>query len=60
VRATGYSQENVFTLESNDNEWPLARIKQHYALKNFRDYHARATTVQDRARVELVPIVQPA
>jgi beta-ureidopropionase len=60
VRATGYSQENVFTLESNDNEWPLARIKQQYALENFRDYHARATAVQDRARVELVPAVQPA
>ena len=60
VRATGYSQENVFTLESNDNEWPLARIKKHYELENFRDYHARATAVQDRARVELVPAVQPA
>jgi predicted amidohydrolase len=60
VRATGYSQENVFTLESNDSEWPLARIKKEYGLENFRDYHARATGVQDRARVELVPEVQPA
>lgn len=60
VRATGYSQENVFTLESNDSDWPLARIKKHYLLENFRDYHARATAVQDRARVELVPAVQPA
>jgi hypothetical protein len=59
VQATGYSQENIFTLESNDNEWSLERIKKHYGLENFRDYHARATAVQDRARVELVPEVQP-
>ena len=58
VHAEGYSQENIFTLESNDPEWPLARIKRDYALENFRDYHARATGVQDVARQELAPALQ--
>jgi predicted amidohydrolase len=54
VTAVGYSQENIFTLESNDPEWPLARIKRHYGLENFRDYHARSTQAQDACRPELV------
>jgi predicted amidohydrolase len=53
VTATGYSQENIFTLESNDPEWPLARIKTVYGLESFRDYHARSTKVQDAYRPEL-------
>lgn len=49
VTATAFSEENIFTLESNDPQWPLARIKERYSLENYRDYHARATQVQDRA-----------
>ncbi|MCX6047298.1 MAG: carbon-nitrogen hydrolase family protein [Chloroflexi bacterium] len=54
VRAEGFSQENIFTLESNDPAWPLARIKATYGLENFRDYHARATQAQGMARQSLV------
>ena len=44
------TEEHVFTLESHDPEWPVARIKAHFGLENFRDYHARAQGVQDRHR----------
>jgi predicted amidohydrolase len=50
VTAVGYSEENVFTLESNDPAVTLADIVREYGLESFRDYHARATTVQDAAR----------
>jgi predicted amidohydrolase len=50
VHAQGFSQENIFTLESNDSDWPLARIKREFGLENFRDYHARSTRIQDAAR----------
>lgn len=50
VTVEGFSEENVFTVESNDEAWPMARIKQEFGLENFRDYHARATRVQDEFR----------
>ena len=58
VTAVGYSEENIFTLESNDPALPLAAIVAEYELENFRDYHARATRVQDadRTAAALVPV----
>ena len=50
VSVEGYSEENVFTVESHDDAWPLSRIKREFALENFRDYHARATRVQEEHR----------
>ena len=50
VTARGYSEENVFTLESNDAAWPLARIKAHYGLETYREYHALAAAVQNKYR----------
>ena len=50
VTVEGFSEENGFTVESNDEAWPMARIKQEFGLENFRDYHARATRVQDEFR----------
>jgi predicted amidohydrolase len=50
VAITAFDQERYFTLESNDPEWPLSRIKSQYGLENFTDYHARATDVQDSHR----------
>lgn len=47
VTITGFSEENIFTLESNDPEWPVARIKQEYGLENHREYHADATHAQE-------------
>jgi len=51
-RATiqGFTEENFVTLESNDPDWPVARIKQHYGLVNWSEYHAAATKVQDEHR----------
>jgi predicted amidohydrolase len=50
VTTVGYSEENVFTLESNDPALPLAAIVAEHGLESFRDYHARATCVQAAAR----------
>lgn len=50
VGAVGYSEENVFTLESNDPDLPLAEIAREYGLETFRQYHARAERVQDESR----------
>lgn len=45
-----YSQENVFTIESNDPQWPMARIKEAFGLVDYKEYHARATKVQEQWR----------
>lgn len=50
VTVEALTEEHVFTLESNDPAWPVARLKERFGLENFRDYHARATGVQDRHR----------
>jgi beta-ureidopropionase len=50
VTITAFDEERYFTLESNDPEWPLSRIKSRYDLENFADYHSRAGHVQDHHR----------
>jgi beta-ureidopropionase len=45
-----FDEERYFTLESNDPDWPMARVKVQYGLESFGDYHARAAQVQDRHR----------
>ncbi len=50
VDVEALTEEHVFTLESHDPAWPVARIKEHFGLENFRDYHARAARVQDGYR----------
>ena len=50
VTIKALSEENIFTLESNDSEWPVAKIKHEFGLESFRDYHKRAEEVQNRAR----------
>lgn len=51
VSVRAFTEEHVFTVESHDAEWPLPRIKEHFGLENFRDYHDRALLVQDGSRV---------
>lgn len=51
VSVRAFTEEHVFTVESNDPDWPVGRIKEQFGLENFRDYHARAVGVQDRYRV---------
>lgn len=41
-----YSEENVFTIESNDPEWPISRICREFGLMTYKEYHAEATQVQ--------------
>ena len=41
-----YSEENVFTIESHSEQWPLARIKSAFGLVNYQDYHAEAAALQ--------------
>lgn len=50
VRAEGFAEEGIFTLESDDPEWPVSRLMEHYGLESFDQYHCRATAIQDRAR----------
>ena len=44
------TERNVFTLTANSDEWPVERICQTYGLENYKDYHARATSVQEEVR----------
>lgn len=50
VTIQGFTEENFVTLESNDPDWPVARLKAHYGLVNNREYHELATQLQDEAR----------
>lgn len=50
ISVQAFTEDHIFTLESNDPDWSVARIKEYYDLENFRDYHARATDVQDAFR----------
>jgi beta-ureidopropionase len=50
VTVEAFSEENVFTIEAHDAAWPVDRIKAEFGLENFRDYHARATRMQDEFR----------
>ncbi len=51
VTIDAFSEENIFVIESNDSEWPISRIKEEFGLESYRDYHRRAQSVQDDARV---------
>lgn len=42
-----YSEENVFTIESNDPAWPISRICEEFGLMSYKDYHAEATRLQE-------------
>lgn len=52
-----FTEEHVFTLESNDPAWPVARIKAEYGLESFTDYHRRAEGVQDEIRERVGTLV---
>ena len=50
ITIRGFTQENIFTLTSHDDEWPISRICETYGLVTFKDYHAEATAVQEEYR----------
>jgi predicted amidohydrolase len=55
VTVEALTEEHVFTLESNDPDWPVRRIVERYGLENFRDYHDRAAGVQHAHRLVATP-----
>jgi hypothetical protein len=56
VTVRGFSEEHVVTVESNDPDWPLARIKERYGLLNFDEYHEASRVVHaEYRRRELSP-----
>lgn len=60
ITMQGFSDENFVTLESHDPDWPVARIKAHYDLLNWREYHAAATQAQDERRARRAAELQRA
>ena len=52
VTVKTYSEENYFTIEPNDPEWPMERIKREFGFVNYADYHAKATEVQNEWRAK--------
>ncbi|MBA2519908.1 MAG: carbon-nitrogen hydrolase family protein [Chloroflexia bacterium] len=50
VEVRALTEEHIFTVESHDPAWPVARIKADFGLESFHDYHARAESVQNRHR----------
>lgn len=50
ARIEAMTEEHIFTLESCDPAWSVARIKAEYGLESFGDYHRRAEEVQAATR----------
>lgn len=50
VTIQGFTQENIFTLTSHDDAWPISRICETYGLVTFKDYHAQAEALQKEWR----------
>jgi len=44
------SEENVFTVESNNDDWPLERIQRTYQLEDLTSYLSRSVAVQEKYR----------
>lgn len=52
VTIRAYSEENVFTIESNDAQWPMERIQKEFSLMTYKDYHAEASRLQEEWRAK--------
>ncbi|MGI6671765.1 MAG: carbon-nitrogen hydrolase family protein [Christensenellales bacterium] len=50
VLIKAYSEENIFTIESFDADWPVSRITKEFGLISYKDYHTEATALQDEWR----------
>ncbi|WP_161601380.1 carbon-nitrogen hydrolase family protein [Paenibacillus luteus] len=50
VTIESFSQENIFTIESNDKEWPMERIVSEFKLESYREYHVRSEKAQNESR----------
>lgn len=52
VTIESLSEENIFTIESNDDAWPVSRIKEEFGLVSCRDYYKNQGETQARYRVK--------
>lgn len=50
VSLESFTEEHIFTLQSNDPSVTVDAIAREFGLEAFRPYHARAEKVQDTAR----------
>lgn len=50
VTIESFCEENRFTIESHDSQWPVERIQQEFQLKTFHEYHHRTQQLQNRYR----------
>ncbi|MGO4495745.1 carbon-nitrogen hydrolase family protein [Paenibacillus sp. 2RAB27] len=50
VAIESFSQENIFTIESHDQEWSMARIQAEFKLETYREYHMRSENIQHARR----------
>lgn len=50
VRIESFSEENIFTIESNDPEWTVERIEAEFKLESYKEYHMRSEKVQNERR----------
>ena len=50
VTIRAYSEENVFTIESNSPDWPRERIEKEFSLISYEKYHEEATKMQEEWR----------
>lgn len=46
VTIKSYSEENVFTITPNTQEWPISRICETFGLMPYKEYHQEATRLQ--------------
>ena len=51
IRLETYDAEGRFTIESNDPEWPVERIKKEFGLETFKEYHDRSAKLNDNKRL---------
>ncbi len=50
VTIRSYSQENIFTVASNDGAWPMERVIREFDLTTYQAYHDEYTRANDALR----------
>lgn len=50
VHIVSHGEENIFTIATNDDEWPIERICREFGLQTYKDYHAEAAFMQQEWR----------
>lgn len=48
VTIVGTRDDGVFMVESNDDAWPISRMKSVYGLENWQEYHDRSVREAER------------